>query len=189
MPGPDPKPISSLTRETEWVAGLTERDSAKPAFVAYARVRFNDLDPLGHVNNAVYVTYLEQAAIDHAAALNLDQDRLATLGGVFIARRHLIDFLRPAVADDRLQIVTWIGEMRGARAVRFYEIERQAGATATGWPRQDRRLTAGESLADFGDLILQARTDWAFVDPGSGRPRRIPSEVLAVFPPASLPGE
>lgn len=179
----------SLTRETGWVAGLAERNPAKPAFVAHARVRFSDLDPLGHVNNAVYVTYLEQAAIDHAAALDLDQDRLATLGGVFIARRHLIDFLRPALVDDRLQIVTWIGEMHGARAVRFYEIERQPGATATGWPRPDHRLRPGEALAGFGDLILRARTDWAYVDPGSGRPRRIPPEVLAVFPPESSPSE
>lgn len=181
--------MSSLTRDTELVAGLAERDPAKPAFVAYARVRFSDLDPLGHVNNAIYVTYLEQAAIDHAAALDLDQERLATLGGVFIARRHLIDFLRPALADDRLQVVTWIGEMRGARAVRFYEIERQAGAVVIDWPRRDRRLTAGESLAAFGDLILRARTDWAYVDPGSGRPRRVPPEVLAVLPPESRPGE
>lgn len=183
MPAPNLNPSSSLTRETDWVAGLAARDPAKPAFVAYARVRFSDLDPLGHVNNAIYVTYLEQAAIDHAAAFDLDQDRLASLGGVFIARRHLIDFLRPALADDRLQVVTWIGEMRGARAVRFYEIERQAGAVVTGWPRQDRRLAAGESLATFGDLILRARTDWAYVDPVTGRPRRIPPDVLAIFPP------
>ena len=189
MPAPDPNPIGSLTRETGWVAGLAERDPAKPAFVAYASVRFSDLDPLGHVNNAIYVTYLEQAAIDHAAALELGQERLATLGGVFIARRHLIDFLRPARADDRLQIVTWIGEMHGARAIRFYEIERQPGATATGWPRPDRRLKPGESLARFGDLILRARTDWAYVDPASGRPRRFPPDVLAVLPPASPPDE
>jgi acyl-CoA thioester hydrolase len=179
--------MASLSRETDWVAGLAERDPAKPAFVAYARVRFSDLDPLGHVNNAVYVTYLEQAAIDHAAALDLGQDRLAELGGVFIARRHLIDFLKPAVADDRLQIVTWIGEMRGARAVRFYEIERRAGDAITDWPRSDRRLTANDTIAGFGDLILRARTDWAYVDPVSGRPRRMPPEVLAVFPPESHP--
>lgn len=179
--------MSSLTRETDWVAGLAERDPAKPAFVAHARVRFSDLDPLGHVNNAVYVTYLEQAAIDHAAALDLGQDRLAALGGVFIARRHLIDFLKPAVADDRLQILTWIGEMRGARAVRFYEIERRAGVAITDWPRPDRRLTADDEIAGFGDLILRARTDWAYVDPVSGRPRRIPPEVLAVYPPESRP--
>ena len=40
-------------------------------YVAHFRVRFSDLDPLGHVNNAVYLNFLEQAAIDHATITGL----------------------------------------------------------------------------------------------------------------------
>lgn len=173
-------------REQEADAGgaMVERDPLKPAFVAYVRVRFSDLDALGHVNNAVYVNFLEQVAIDHAATLNLGQERLAALGGVFIARRHIIEYLKPALGDDRLQILTWIGEMHGARATRFYAIERQSGRAGGAWPRQDRLLQAPESIATFGDMILRARTDWAYVDVDTGRPRRIPPEVLSNFPDA-----
>ena len=152
-----------------------------PAYIAYVRVRFSDLDPLGHVNNAAYINYLEQAAIDHAAAVDLGQERLAALGGVFIARRHVIDYLRPAVADDRLRIVTWIAEMHGARAARLYEVERQSGASDTPWPRSDHLLSDRGSVERFGDVILRARTDWAYVDVGSGRPRRMPPDVLDLF--------
>lgn len=162
-----------------------ERGSRLLAFVAHLRVRFSDLDPLGHVNNAAYINYLEQAAIDHAEAIDLGRERLAALGGVFIARRHVIDYLKPAVADDRLQVVTWIGEMQGARATRFYQIQRQPGSAEIDWPRRDHLLAAPGSAAGFGDLILRASTDWAYVDVISGRPRRLPPEVISIFGAAS----
>ena len=155
------------------------------AFAAFARVRFSELDPLGHVNNAAYINYLEQAAIDHAEAIDLGRERLAVLGGVFIARRHIIDYLKPAVADDRLRIVTWIGEMQGARATRFYEIERQPGSAEGAWPREDHLLTSREAAGTFGNLILRARTDWAYVDVHSGRPRRLPAAVTDIFTEAT----
>jgi acyl-CoA thioesterase FadM len=81
--------------------------------------------------------------------------------------------------------VTWIAEMHGARAARLYEIERQSGASVTDWPRPDLMLTDTSSVERFGDLILRARTDWAYVDVGSGRPRRMPPDVTGVFRLAS----
>lgn len=79
----------------------------RTAFIAHVRVRFHDCDPLGHVNNAVYLGYLEQAAIDHAAAMNWPASRLQDeFGALFVARRHEIDFLRPAFENDVLEILT-----------------------------------------------------------------------------------
>ncbi len=86
---------------------------AAPRFAAYFKVRHHEMDALGHVNNAVYLHYLEQAAIAHSDALGFTIARLAALGGVFIARRHEIDYLRPATAGDTLQVITWAAEMRG----------------------------------------------------------------------------
>lgn len=161
---------------------MRDRDPMCPAFVCYLRVRSNELDSLGHVNNANYVVFVEQAAIDHAVALGLDQGRLTEIGGVFLTRRHFIDYIKPAFAYDHLQVATWIGGMNGARATRFYEIHRLRAADVTTWPLPDRQLGPGERLPAFGELILRARTDWAFVDVETGRPRRMPPEVLAVFP-------
>jgi acyl-CoA thioesterase FadM len=47
---------------------VSDADATRPPrFLAHVRVRFHDVDALGHVNNAAYLTFLEQAAIDHAA--------------------------------------------------------------------------------------------------------------------------
>ena len=92
-------------------------------FLLTVRVRFHELDPLGHVNNAVFLTYLEEAAIEHSAAAGWPASRLRE-HGVFIARRHEIDFLQPAVEGDVLQVRTWAESMSGARAIRAYEIAR-----------------------------------------------------------------
>src|SRR3712207_6593200 len=100
------------------------------AFEAFFRVRFHEVDALGHVNNAAYLNYLEQAAIDHATFLGLDLPRLQELGGVFVARRHEILFLRPTFAGDLLRVVTWLGEPRGARVDRHYLVFRECGPTS-----------------------------------------------------------
>src|SRR3954471_18487117 len=96
----------------EWLSSR-----ARHIYLAHFRVRFHELDPLGHVNNAVYLSYLEQAAIDHAAAAGWDAATLRTIGGVFIARRHEITYHRPAAENDRLRVITWPIELAGARAI------------------------------------------------------------------------
>src|SRR5215213_1310317 len=76
----------------------------RSGFLAHFRGRYPEMDALGHVNNAVYLHYLEQAAIEHSSALGFTSELLDRLGGLFIARRHEIDYLRPAVVGDLLQV-------------------------------------------------------------------------------------
>ncbi len=154
-------------------------------FVAYFKVRHYEMDALGHVNNAVYLHYLEQAAIEHTAAVGFTFERLREIGGLFIARRHEIDYLRPATAGDVLQVVTWPVEMKGAVAIRDYEIYRQERRTgATGDPAgdavpADRLLPPG--YAPAGELVVRARTQWVWVDTAQGRPRRMPTGMRDAF--------
>lgn len=99
--------------------------AARHVYLAHVRVRHHELDPLGHVNNAAYLNYLEQAAIDHAAAAGFPADYLrATYGALFIARRHEVDYLRPALVDNRLLVTTWAVSFGGAQGLRAYEITR-----------------------------------------------------------------
>jgi acyl-CoA thioester hydrolase len=160
---------------------------SRHVYLAHFRVRFNELDPLGHVNNAAYLTYLEQAAIDHAAAECYDAAHLRQLGGVFIARRHEIDYLRPAVEGDWLRVTTWPADLAGARATRAYEIGRLTPDELAAGPPQDGLHPAATNRAPAGDLIVQARTEWAYVDIVTGRPQRVPLEVIAAF--LVTPGE
>jgi acyl-CoA thioester hydrolase len=67
-------------------------------FVHRERVRFNDCDPMGHVNNATYSTYLEQARLAW-----FDADEEHPLRDVILARTE-IDFRSPAAAGDEIEI-------------------------------------------------------------------------------------
>src|SRR5215207_2774643 len=153
-------------------------DPQVPAFETYFRVRFHEVDALGHVNNAAYLNYVEQAAIDHATFLGLDLQRLQQLGGVFVARRHEIEFLKPTFAGDVLRVVTWLGEPRGARVDRRYLVFREPSSipevVVAGRPMPHATMPAGDGL------VARAMTEWVFVN-NQGQPSRIPDEVARLF--------
>lgn len=128
-------------------------------FVTQLRVRHYEMDALGHVNNAVYQNYLEQAAIEHSEHLGFTVERYRQLGGVFVMRRVEIDYLRPAIAGDSLEITTWLEKMRGPRAIRRYEIRRQAEA----------------------NLLVTAEALWVWVNMTTMRPQQIPDDMIAAF--------
>lgn len=134
-------------------------------FTTKLRVRYHEMDALGHVNNAVYQHYLEQAAIEHSEYLGLNYQKYQELGGVFVMRRVEIDYLRPAIAGDTLEVTTWLQQMRGPRAIRRYEIRKQ-----------------GEE-----QLLVTAEALWVWVDTQAMRPRAIPRQLLEAFNLANLP--
>ena len=141
-------------------------------------VRFNECDPLGHANNAAYLVWLEQAAIDHAILLGWPQDKLdREAGGVFVARRHEIDYLRPAYQGDHLEVLTWPDAMQMASTLRRYVIRRAAE------PFGAPEIIDNPDLASFdtGDVLVRAVTRWAFIQRDPVRPIRIPHYVLNDF--------
>lgn len=128
-------------------------------FTSRLRVRYHEMDALGHVNNAVYQHYLEQAAIEHSEFLGFGHKRYEELGGVFVMRRIEIEYLRPTVAGDTLEVTTWLQQVRGPRAIRRYEIRQQ-----------------GEE-----QLLVTAEASWVWVDTKAMRPRAIPPLILDAF--------
>ncbi len=128
-------------------------------FTTQLRVRYHEMDALGHVNNAVYQHYLEQAAVEHSEYLGFNQQCYQELGGAFVMRQIEIDYLRPAVAGDTLEVTTWLQTMRGPRAIRRYEIRKQG---------DDQLLVTAEAL-------------WVWVDTNAMRPRAIPRQILDGF--------
>jgi acyl-CoA thioester hydrolase len=149
-------------------------------YLLHVRVRYHELDPLGHVNNAVYLNWLEQAAIEHAEAAGWGAARLAELGGAFVARRHEVDYLRPAVAGDVLRVATWAEALDGARALRAYEIVR-FGGFMPGEPLPPDGLMDPDAVPDAGEVLVRARTVWTYVNLTTGRPRRVPPGLREDF--------
>jgi acyl-CoA thioester hydrolase len=128
----------------------------RPVFELTFTAAPEHIDQLGHVNNAVWVQWMEQVAVAHWDSVADAAHRAAYF---WVVVRHEIDYLRPAVEGDRIVARTWVGEApRGARFDRHVEF--------TG--------------AD-GRLCVRARTDWAIIDKALGRPIRVPAEVVAPF--------
>ncbi len=127
------------------------------------RVRRYEMDALGHVNNAVYLNYVEEAAIEHARALGFDEARWREIGGFWVVRRHEIDYKLPAVAGDELDVTTRITDIQRVQATRRTTIVR---------------------VRD-GALVCEAATYWVWVGL-DGRPRRLPPEILASLPRPEL---
>ena len=115
-----------------------------------------DIDELGHVNNIVYLRWVQEAATAHWAELAPEEAREAI---AWVVLRHEIDYKRPALRDDKIVARTWVGEASGLSFVRHTEIVR-----------------AGDTK-----LLAQARTTWCPIDARTGRPRRVAGEVRALF--------
>jgi len=123
------------------------------------RVEWRDIDPEQHVNNAVYLSYLEDCGVQVAAAHGWPMSRIQAEGFAIVARQHRIEYLQPAMLDDELQLTTWLSDVKRTNVVRHYTMMR---------------------VSD-GALLVRARTHWVWVDLKTGRPIQIPDGFLADF--------
>ena len=128
----------------------------RPVFEMSLTAGPEHIDVLGHVNNAVWVQWMEQVAVAHWRSV-ADPDHQDDYFWVVV--RHEIDYLRAAVEGDRIIARTWVGDApQGARFDRLMEFTGEDGK-----PR------------------VRARTQWAIIDKAAGRPIRVPAEVVAPF--------
>ncbi len=118
------------------------------------------IDENGHVNNAVWVRWMEEIATAH---WNADAPAEHVAAYAWVVTRHEIDYRGNVSEGARVEAKTEIlDQPRGARF--------------------DRHFTFTD---DAGRLLVKARTTWAMVDRASGRLMRVPQEVSAPFmPPA-----
>ena len=76
------------------------------------RVRYYECDPYRHVNNATYLRYATQTAIEASADAGYDNAKYAELGTTWFIREAGIDYLHPAREGDRLNVKTWVNDFR-----------------------------------------------------------------------------
>jgi acyl-CoA thioester hydrolase len=117
----------------------------------------SSIDENGHVNNVVYVQWMQDIAVEH----------YSSIGGVtaqgpdatWVVREHKIEYLLPAYVGEEIEIKTWVENLRRVRSLRKYEFVRKAD----------------------GKVLVRGETDWVFVDLKTGRPLAIPEAVSGVF--------
>ncbi|MEU8823269.1 thioesterase family protein [Streptomyces sp. NPDC048636] len=93
-------------------------------------LRWSDMDAFGHVNNVVYLRYLEEARVDFMWRLAPGDGSEAFTGGVVVSR-HEIDYLKPLVhRHSPVTIETWVTEIRAAYLTLRYEVKDEDGVYA-----------------------------------------------------------
>lgn len=118
-------------------------------------IREGDIDGLGHVNNVVYVRWIQEAAESHWDRLTKG---VPPKGAVWVVIRHEIDYRLPVRLSDRVHALTWVGATAGVRSVRHVRI-----------------LNAEERV------VAEALTTWCLVDAATGQPRRITADILSML--------
>jgi acyl-CoA thioester hydrolase len=116
----------------------------------------DDIDALKHVNNVVYLRWVQDVATAHwtSAASAEDQDRFG-----WVVARHEIDYKAPAFMGDSILARTWVGGSERARFERHTELYRVSDRV----------------------LLARARTLWCPIDRTSGRPVLVDAETRARF--------
>ncbi|GAA0441640.1 MULTISPECIES: acyl-CoA thioesterase [Sphingomonas] len=128
------------------MAPFTTRITAGPA----------DIDELGHVNNAVWVRWIQDVATAHWEAVAPAEHQQRYL---WVVTRHEIDYRGNVRKGESVTAETWIAEPpRGARF--------------------DRHM---RFVGEDGRVRVEAKTTWAIVDRETGRILRVPPEVAAPF--------
>jgi acyl-CoA thioester hydrolase len=116
----------------------------------------DDIDFLGHVNNVVYLRWVQDVAIAHWRELATAQEQ-ATL--LWVVVRHEIDYKRPAFLGDTVLARTWVGEAQRRNFERHTELLREAD----------------------GRLLAKARTFWRPIDKATRKAVAVDEVLRARF--------
>lgn len=128
----------------------------KKSFHHPIKVKRGDIDELGHVNNVVYVRYIQEVAAAHWEVVASEELKQRYL---WVVLRHEIDYRNPAFLNDDIEGTTWVGDNNGARFERFVRLVRAA----------DKKILA------------ESKTIWCMLDGKTKRPVRIGDDVLSIL--------
>ena len=110
------------------------------------------IDSLGHVNNVVYLQWVQDVAGAHWFDVAGDEH-----GIIWVARKHEIEYFKPAFKDEILTLTTWVENMDGFRSIRRVDIIRDAS------------------------ILCSCTTHWISLNRESGRPQKISQELKELF--------
>ena len=119
-----------------------------------------DIDFMGHVNNARYLSWVQDAVLSHWHKL-APADAVAAHG--WVALKHEITYRKPAFLDDEVIAKVVLESIQGARA--FYQTVVKRGET----------------------VLAEVKSSWCFIDNATLRPARISKDISAFFMPVEEP--
>lgn len=136
-------------------------------------VRFNELDPYGHVNHSVYVTYFEVGRTDALTACGIPLETMAERGYQLVVTRIDVRFRRPAEAGDVLAVETELSDLRRASGT---------------WSQRILRPGDGRDGGDGADEVLVTGEVTAAVTDRRGKPAKPPDWLFPALAPLRAAG-
>lgn len=116
----------------------------------------NEIDQYNHVNNVVYVQWMQDTADAHWKELTKNA---TDIDYIWFIIRHEIDYKNQAVLGDKITLKTWVGKTEGIKSVRHFEMYRD------------------------DTLLVKSKTTFCLLDATSKKPKRITKEVLNILVP------
>ena len=123
-------------------------------------VAAEDIDEMGHVNNAVYLKWVQAAVLNHWRRFAPKEVAAAHL---WVALKHEISYLQPAFLNDRVVVKVVLEKLLGARA--FYKT----------------------MINHNGDVLAEVKSCWCCLDSVTRKPVRLARDIVARFLPDTAP--
>jgi len=117
-------------------------------------VKEQDIDTLNHVNNVVYLQWVNDISEIHWSLLSNESINSKYF---WVVLRHEIDYINQAFLDDEIAVYTWIGASSGVKSIRNVHIYK------------------GD------DLLIKAKSTWCLIDAKTHRPTRIKQDIMDIL--------
>ena len=129
-------------------------------FILEHTVLDTEIDHLNHVNNKVYLEWMEKVSWAHSLAVGIDMKLMRELGKVMVIGQHEMNFLAGCYLGDELLIGTWVATPSSPRRrTRFYQIIRKSD----------------------GKTVFSGHTQWICMDLETHKSANMPVEFIEAY--------
>ena len=125
------------------------------------KVKPEHIDVLGHVNNVVYVQWMQDVASAHIEELGVGLEQYLELKHAMVAVEHHVQYRKSALLDDEIILRTWLYDINALYSFRQYAFFN----------------------AKDNNLLFMGNTKWACIEIATGRPKRMSPTFIQAYQP------
>jgi len=144
-----------------WLKEWKRKEDMSSVFDLKIEVKPEHIDVLGHVNNVVYVQWMQDVASAHIETLGVGLDQYLEMKHAMVAVEHHVQYRKAAMLDDDIILRTWLYEINALYSFRQYAF----------FNAKDR------------SLLFTGNTKWACIEIASGRPKRMSPTFIQAYQP------
>lgn len=144
-----------------WLKKWKRKEDMSSVFDLRIKVKPEHIDVLGHVNNVVYVQWMQDVASAHIETLGVGLDQYLEMKHAMVAVEHHVQYRKAAMLDDDVILRTWLYEINALYSFRQYAF----------FNAKDQ------------SLLFTGNTKWACIEIASGRPKRMSPTFIQAYQP------